>query len=169
MTHPSNAYILAAVICAVALPAAAQRSDVVPPQRRAATVEKAARIVQSREAAAVASDIKNPFSPPGFDRPDPAEQPPAAPAGPARPAGPRSDRELLAEVAPRITPSGTAILGGEPILLFGQKKVKVGDQLSITFDGASYVLVIAAIERTSFTLRLNREEVTRPIKPASTP
>lgn len=162
-------YILALVLAVGAVTAEAQRSDLIPPQRRAVTVEKATSIIQQRDVGVVAADLKNPFSPPGFDRPDPAEQAPVVPAGPAQPVGPRNDRELLAEVAPRITPSGTAILGGEPILLFGQKKVKVGDQLSITFDGASYVLVIAAIERTSFTLRLNREEITRPIKPASTP
>lgn len=73
-------------------------------------------------------------------------------------------RKKLEAISPQVTPSGTVEIGGNPILLFGQKKVKVGDRLAITFEGQPYELEISDIQRTSFTLRLNGEEITRPIK-----
>jgi hypothetical protein len=77
------------------------------------------------------------------------------------------DGNILAALASRITPSGTVKLGDTYILLFGQKKLKVGDVLPIVFQGATYELQLSAIERTSYTLRLNKEEITRPIKSVS--
>ena len=72
---------------------------------------------------------------------------------------------MLATLADKLSPSGIAIIGGEPILLFGSRRLKIGDQLTVTYEGADYNLDITAITRTTFTLRLNREEITRPIKP----
>ena len=77
---------------------------------------------------------------------------------------PRSEREILQAIATSLKPSGNFILSGQPTLVFGQKRVKAGGLLTITFEGTEYTLEITAIERTSFTLRLNREEFTRPIK-----
>ena len=34
----------------------------------------------------------------------------------------------------------------------------------ITFEGTEYTVEVTAIENNNFTLRLNREEFTRPIK-----
>jgi hypothetical protein len=87
-----------------------------------------------------------------------------APEGPAKPAGPRTGADLLAAIAAGLKPSGYFILGGEPTLVFGQKRVKTGGMLTIFFEGTEYNLEIVTITRTSFTLRLNREEFTRPIK-----
>jgi hypothetical protein len=83
--------------------------------------------------------------------------------GPA-PAGPRSDREILAAIAVNLRPSGNFVLGGQQTLIFGQKRVKAGMPLTINFEGTEYTLEITAIDRANFTLRLNREEITRPIK-----
>jgi hypothetical protein len=83
--------------------------------------------------------------------------------------GGRSDREVLEKLAPTITPSGMMVLGGRPRLIFGEKKYGVGDTIKRTFEGADYAMVISAIEETSFRLRLNSEEITRPIKPAKIP
>jgi len=85
-------------------------------------------------------------------------------AEPARPAGPRSDRDVLAGIAAALKPSGFFVLGGQPTLVFGQKRVKAGGLLTITFEGTEYTVEITALNRTTFTLRLNREEFTRPIK-----
>ncbi len=74
------------------------------------------------------------------------------------------DRDMLAALASHINPSGTVKLGDTYILLFGQKKLKVGDSIPIVFQGATYELQLSGIERTSYTLRLNKEEITRPIK-----
>jgi hypothetical protein len=80
------------------------------------------------------------------------------------PTGPRNARDLLQTIAASLKPSGFFVLGGEPTLVFGQKRVKAGGFLTITFEGNEYTLEIASIERPNFTLRLNREEFTRPIK-----
>lgn len=76
--------------------------------------------------------------------------------------GPRTDRELLAAIAAGLTPRGNIVINGEQTLTFGQKRVKAGSTLTVTFEGVEYVLQVTAITRTSFTLRLNREEFTRP-------
>ena len=62
-------------------------------------------------------------------------------------------------------PSGTLILDGEPLLIFGRKRLRIGDRFTVTYEKQDYELVLVAIERTTFTLRLNQEEITRPIKP----
>jgi len=76
----------------------------------------------------------------------------------------RSDRDRLAAIAATLKPNGYFVMGGEPVLLFGQKRVKAGSPMTITFEGSEYTIEIVAVDRTSFTLRLNREEYTRPIK-----
>jgi hypothetical protein len=80
------------------------------------------------------------------------------------PTGPRGDRELLEAIAKSLKPSGYIVLGGQASLSFGQKRVKAGGILTITFEGSQYTLEITSIDRTNFTLRLNREEFTRTIK-----
>lgn len=153
-----------------AAPLCAQKSDLVPPQKRAVAVEMADRLVQPRVLAALPETLVVPFNPVGFDQPDPeeikAQQAAAAAAAasgtPLRPVG---DRNVLATIADKLSPSGTAIIGGDPILLFGSRRLKIGDRITVTYEGADYQLEITAITRTTFTLRLNREEITRPIKP----
>ena len=78
--------------------------------------------------------------------------------------GPRTDREILSAIAAVLKPTGNFIIGGEQTLIFGQKRVKAGMPLTINFEGTEYTLEMTAIDRTSFTLRLNREELSRPIK-----
>ncbi len=93
---------------------------------------------------------------------------PQVPSGDNRaaPGGPRNTRDLLQAIAtsPSLKPSGYFVLGGQPTLVFGQKRVKAGSFLTITFEGAEYALEIVSIDRPNFTLRLNREEFTRTIK-----
>ncbi len=89
---------------------------------------------------------------------------PAQAGDPASHRGRRNDKELLAAIAATLKPNGFFILGGEPTLIFGQKRVKAGSPMTITFEGADYTLEIVSVDRTSFTLRFNREEYTRPIK-----
>jgi hypothetical protein len=100
---------------------------------------------------------KNPFNPDGFGE-DEIEHVVAV-----VPTGPRSARELLQAIGASLKPSGFVILNGEPTLVFGQKRVKAGGFLTITFEGTEYTLEIVSIDRPNFTLRLNREEFTRPI------
>jgi hypothetical protein len=80
---------------------------------------------------------------------------------------PAVDASLLKNIISEVNPSGMMQLGGDPILLFGQKKLKIGDKLPIVFQGVTYELQVTSIERTSFGMRLNGEEITRPIKPSA--
>ena len=80
------------------------------------------------------------------------------------PTGPRNDRDLLRAIAASLKPSGFIVLGGQESISFGQKRVKAGSILTITFEGNQYTLEVVSIDRTNFTLRLNREEFTRTLK-----
>lgn len=104
---------------------------------------------------------KNPFNPEGFG--DIAATPNQGAVVNTVPVGPRSERDLLQAIATGLKPN-LMVLGGQPVLVFGQKRVKAGGFLTITFEGSEYNLEVVSIERPNFTLRLNREEFTRPIK-----
>jgi len=144
-------------------------ASVLSPTKRQEVVDAAQKLLAHREAPAVVND---PFHPAGFDelvasagRPagsTAAVTPGENPA--AQPAGPRSEHDLLQAIAAGIKSPNLMILGGQPVLLFGQKRVKAGGTVTITFEGAQYTLEIIAIAPPNFTLRLNREEFTRTLK-----
>lgn len=164
MSAPRHTYWLLLITAGLLVSSlSAQPSDVTVPAKRSPAVELAEAFVARATATPLPEELNNPFSPAAFGK-VPAPVPGLADAATAQPTGPSSDQELLELIAPSINPSGTMILGGRPLLLFGQKKVKEGDTLPITFQGAPYVLSIVRILPTSFTLRLNDVLVTRPIK-----
>ncbi|MEO6994882.1 MAG: hypothetical protein ABI273_14840 [Lacunisphaera sp.] len=131
---------------------------VLAPAKRQEVLNKAKKLLAPREVVPAAVD---PFHSEKF-----AEiiAGPRAPVAAAVMVAPKSDRDILQGIAANLKPSGNFVMDGVSTLLFGQKRVKAGEHLTITFEGTEYTLEIAAIERTSFTLRLNREEFTRPIK-----
>ena len=51
-----------------------------------------------------------------------------------------NDRQILAAIAPRLIPTGTAPVGTTDYLLFGQKKLKEGEMLTITYEGSAYLI-----------------------------
>lgn len=151
-------------------------SPVIAPTKRDESLRQARAMVAPRDPAAP-QGLKDPFNSEAFAAAASAAGAPAAPvAGPAsggasgagtpaaRPSGPRSGRDLLAAIAEGLRPSGSFTLRGEPILTFGARRVKVGDALTVTFEGTEYAVVISAIKPPNFTFRLNNEEFTRPIK-----
>lgn len=164
---------LTALFLAAALPAlAADVPPVIAPTKRTEGLEQAKRLLAPRDASAP-QDLKDPFNSEAFANAAATSGvagPAAGPAAPAtggaiaRPAGPRSPRDLVEAIAAGLKPTGSLVLRGEPTLLFGQKRVKAGDSLTITFEGAEYTVVITSIKAPNFTLRLNNEEFTRPIK-----
>lgn len=150
--------------------AKAIQSDLVPPARRTVTTELAARLVAQREVTKLPDSTVNPFNPASFDALDPEEARLAAEAArrakAVTPTAPRitTDRELLMAIAAQLKPTGMVTLGSDPILLMGSRKIKVGEPISASFEGKPIAVTVTAIDRTSFTLRLNSEEFTRPIK-----
>ena len=114
-----------------------------------------------------ASSLPRPFNPPGFNYSAPAASAGPVVSGPvARAFG---DREILIALASKVRPNGTFSLGSEALLSFGKKNLRAGDHLTVSYEGQDYNLELVSFDRTNFTLRLNKEEITRPIKPGKNP
>jgi hypothetical protein len=142
----------------------APESDLTPKELRRQTVETANVLAKVTTPPPLPDDLPLPFNPQNFNR---REAPRTDATVQTRVA--TGDHEILEEIAPRVTPTGTLSLGGEHYLQFSKKRLKVGDNLTVTHAGQDYVLELTAIDATKFTLRLNREEITRPIKPGKNP
>jgi hypothetical protein len=137
-------------------------SDLQPPQKRAQTLDLARGLLAGKpvDSADQALAAMNPFDPPapvvtGAE----VDQTPQviAPIAP-------SNHDLFKKMAEGVNASGMMQLGDRTFLLVGKKKYKVGDCILVNFEGTNYELEVTAIDRTSFTLRLKNEEITRPIK-----
>ncbi len=138
--------------------------DVSNPTKRADALVQSKALLAAKE---VPSGVKDPFHSEAYVEALGASGPKSAanPAAPqAAPTGPRSNRDLLQAIATSLKTSGFFVLSGEPTLVFGQKRVKAGGVITIHFEGADYTLEVVSIKSPNFTLRLNREEFTRPIK-----
>lgn len=139
----------------IAGPACAQL--VSKPDVRLSTIS-ASEVLLAIRPPSIPTDAIDPFNSPSFN----SNSQPSA--NETVKTAPRGDREILAAIAAQLKPSGNFIIGGQQTLIFGQKRVKAGTPMTINFEGVDYAIEITAVERTSFTLRLNREELTRPIK-----
>jgi len=147
---------------------ATEVSDVQTPTKRQELLDQAKKLLAPREAVPPAFD---PFHSEAFNDLIAASHGGGTTTGGeiagthAAPApGPRSPHGLLQAIATGLKPSGFFVLGGEPTLVFGQKRVKAGGFVTITFEGTEYTLEVISINLPNFTIRLNREEFTRPIK-----
>jgi len=172
----TGALIAAALLLVAMLPEAIAgvkpTSDIAALDQRRVAVDLAAHISAPVPTTPLTGELNRPFSPKGFDQPDPDEHPPLPPPQAAKAPTPEAvagDRKTLDDITSRISPSGTIFVGGEPMLMFGKKFVRIGAHFTVTYKGADYVLELTAIDRTTFTLRLNKEEVTRPIQPGTKP
>jgi hypothetical protein len=132
--------------------------------KRQELLELASKLLAPRAnpAAQLPVDLINPFDPNSRVDPNTGDGKTKHPSG-------LSDRGILEKVADEIKPSGMMVLNGRPLLIFREKKYEVGESIKRNLEGVDYVLVITAIDATSFRLRFNHEEITRPIKPAMTP
>jgi len=141
----------------------AEVSDIIPPGKRAEMLNRAKQLLAVPERPAATND---PFHSQAFAEASGAvaRAPVAADPAGTRAAGPRNAQDLLQAIAANLKPSGNFVVNGQHTLVFGQKRVKAGGTLTITFEGTEYTIEISAIESNNFTLRLNREEFTRPIK-----
>ena len=136
------------------------KADVATPQVRATVILNAEKLLAPRvfKHDVVAGPMINPFSP---------EK--AAPKIDPKSKAPVSDHDLITTLAAQLNPTGVLMLGDEALLLFGEKKVKVGETIHVNFDKDSFDVELVDLSRTSFTIRLNNEQTTRSIKPAKTP
>jgi hypothetical protein len=161
----------------VALPAAAKtaaprkvpQSDLASVESRRASVNVSNALAKVDNPGPLPDPLPLPFNPSGFNRV--VREEPRPSAEPGQTAAPKAagDHDVLAAIAQRVTPTGTFNLGGSRYLQFSKKRLKVGDHLTVTHEGQDYNLELTAIDATNFTLRLNREEITRPIKPGKNP
>lgn len=179
--HP--VHLLAA---GLALTSAAARADTKPlsdlasPEKRRVVVDLALRLTRPPEPVPVPADLPQPFSPAGFDQPDPEEVKAAAlakgvaaaagggnaAAGPTQAARQPADREILENLAGKLQTTGYLFFNGEALLTLGRNRVRVGDHFGVEdkLTGQVYELELIAIDRTTFTLRYHGEEFTRAIR-----
>lgn len=155
---------------AIGVRGAEAAEDVAKPAKRQEVLDRARKFLATRELQPI---TVNPFHSEVFDAnassagrgagtTTPA--PGAGDAAAGRAVGPRTDRDVLIALAGALKAPNVIVLNGQPVLLFGQKRVKAGGTLNINFEGSEYTVEITAINPPNFTLRLNREEFTRPIK-----
>jgi hypothetical protein len=137
----------------------AQGADVSLPQQRDGLVAAAKKLVEFRSAPpAIPNPAPNPFVWPV----DPT-QVVATPGVPATPVPEVVGPQLLAKLASRMPVTGSFMFNGEGILLLGQKKLKAGDSVTISFEGKNYNLIVASIVPPTFTVRLGDLLHTRPV------
>ncbi|MFA6288686.1 MAG: hypothetical protein WC661_14985 [Opitutaceae bacterium] len=166
MRNPSHLFLL--MIGAAATAAWGEPlTDIPLASKRADTVKFAKSLIAPQPQVAQASDevvLRTPFNPVQVP---PSASPSASNGGAG--SSPSGEDAQLAQIAPNIKPTGAVKIGDDALLLFGQKRFKVGDRLPIVFEGRPYELEIVDIQSTSFTLRLNGVEITRPIKSVTKP
>jgi hypothetical protein len=147
----------------------AASADIPRPTTRKEVVAVARRLAEI-PSVEVKEESANPFNPVAYGQPDADELAAIAAARAAEEAAsnktkPANEAELLERIAERVVPSGTMTLNGEPLLIFGQRKLRTGDHLTVTYDGRDYDLELTTIQRLNYTLRLNRAEIIRRINP----
>ena len=145
-------------------------SDVVTPDKRRAVVETATQLAKPPIVQPLPPQIPNPFDPAGFGQPDAAELAAERAAQQksqkTQAARAPNDHDLLERLASKLVATGSLVgRDGQPILYFGKTPVKIGDKFKVKDSDIEYPLELTAIDRTTFTLRFNREEIIRPIKP----
>lgn len=155
--------ILTSAVGLLAIPTFGQNAATVMPVRdREAILALAERLLaqDSTELTADLNLLRDPFEVMIADVPVADTGPQVVVA-----AAPRyNDSQILEAIAPRVNPTGSVRIGGVDYLLFGQKRLKVGELLTITYEGSVYMIEITSIERNNFRIRLNSEELVRPIK-----
>ena len=152
------------LVLSVSPVALAQGRGVSTPESRNAVLEKARAALAERAVPAADEfrSLKDPFNPPETDLKDLVVDPSIKP----KDTGPKllSDSDVLASLASNIKPTGSVEIGGEPYLLFGEKRLKVGDRYTVTKDGVDYAIVINSIEPNRFSIRYNSQVLFRQIK-----
>ncbi|HEY5552267.1 MAG TPA: hypothetical protein VIK52_10270 [Opitutaceae bacterium] len=157
-------FAIAFVILFSASDALAQAKGVSTPESRNKALDHAQATLAERPAPSLEefTSLKDPFNPPETDLKDLIVDTSIRP----KDTGPRlvSDTDVLQSLAASINPTGSVTLGGEPFLLFGEKRLKTGDRYTVTKDGVDYAIIINSIEPGRFSIRYNSQVLFRQIK-----
>jgi hypothetical protein len=150
--------------------AASQQSDLNASATRSSVVELAERLAEIRPPQPLAANVVQPFNPVAFGETNDQNGVGSGKPGAnmLKPGAKIPDRDHLIAIAAKIAPNGTIFVGKAPVLVIAGKFYKVGTKFTVTSGGADRIVELTAINHTSFTLRLNDEEITRPIKSTKT-
>lgn len=140
--------------------------DVASPKVREKVLADAASVLAKRgEFVAPPSPMPNPFVAKDDGENAGGSSSPAAPPRGAAPAAPvLSGGAQLAQLASLVPATGVITVGGAPILLVGQKRLRIGDTFTVTSEGQAYDLSITGIGSTSFTVKRGDSIHTRPVR-----
>jgi len=75
-----------------------------------------------------------------------------------------TDEELLAELSQYVNPTGIFMFGGEFYLIFKEKKLKVGSEIAVRFDGSDYLVEITEITGSTYRIRNGDAELQLKLK-----
>jgi len=153
------------VVAGAASLTVAQAADgsILTPSKRQEALDKAKQLLASREIPAPEADpfyhaelVANPEKAANLSGAKTAEATYQASA-------PLLGRAKLQAVVAGLKPT-FFMRGGQPTFLFGSKKISIGGIMTLTVERVEYTLEIVSVTPPNFTLRLNREQFTRPIK-----
>lgn len=77
---------------------------------------------------------------------------------------PMSDRDILKELSEKIRPNGVMQFGEDILLIFGERRVRVGEFLSLQHQGQTYKVQVVKADTRAFMLRLNEELISKRIQ-----
>ncbi len=75
-----------------------------------------------------------------------------------------SDDELLLELSNYVNPTGIFMFGGEFYLVFKEKKLKVGSEFGIKFNGTDYGVTVTEITGSTYKIRRGDSELQLKLK-----
>jgi hypothetical protein len=149
----------AALIFVLATVSVASANTVAPPIQRTAALEQAAGVLAHRSVQPQVAMTRDPFLPPPELVAAQSVTSGEEPVTLAR----RTDRQTLAAASALVNPTGVAERNGVRFLLFGDRRLREGDHLTVKLEGSDALVQIVGISADSFTLRVGEEEITRKV------
>lgn len=150
--------LIIALLCGAAVCAVGVAQEVSIPAVREKAVADLGRLVAPASGKELPKPALDPFSPPESHLRD------VVVTGKAGAGQARTDDELIQELAKAVQPTGMMMLGGEPSLLFTERRQKIGDKVAVQLDGVEYAVEIVSIANNRFRIRYNDKEAERTIK-----
>jgi hypothetical protein len=157
MKTPRSSVVLGTLCVALLTSPAPLLANVSAPKAREASLLAAEKILADQKSASTLPPLKTDPFVGKVDAPPPTADAPVF--------IPQNNVELLNRLAPEIPVRGTANLNGEWYLLTGQKRLKVGQTLTINFEGQQHDVIVSAITSTTFTIQRGDASVTRSTRP----